>query len=382
MHRIDRRGRPTYNNSVLFKELQMDSEQTNTPPELFGPPPEPPGRPAYTPPYTPPPYQPYPPRSGVSGWRILWGIFFALSVLANVGLFLLLLGLVTVFATRQARTYETTVIREGPADAKIVMINIDGLMYDEQAQNVYRQLQAARNDRTVKGLIVRVNSPGGTISASDQIYEDIRKYRQDEGKPVIAFMQSTAASGGYYASVACDEIMAEPTAITGSIGVLMGHFVFGDLLENKLGITPVFLTMGEKKDWPSSFRPPTDQELQYIRERLLKPAYDRFVEVVQQGRSKVLTPSQALALADGSIYVAPQAQTVGLIDKVGYLDDAIDLVKARAGIQKAQVVEYRRPFSWFNMLGVQQKSTGAFKLDRKMLYELSMPEVLYLWGAK
>jgi protease-4 len=383
MCRIDRWSGATYNNSVLFKELQMDSEQTSNQPEPFaspqgqGSPLEPPGRPAYS----PPPYTPPRPRSGVSGWRILWGIFFGLSVLANVGFFLLLLGLIAVFATRQTRLQEEAVIREGPSDNKVVMINIQGLMYDEQAESVYRQLQAARKDRNVKGLIVRVNSPGGTISASDQVYQQIRKYRQDKGIPVIAFMQSTAASGGYYASVACDEIVAEPTAITGSIGVVMGHFVFGELLEDKLGILPVFLTMGEKKDWPSSFRPPTEQELQYIRERLLKPAYDRFVEVIQEGRSKVLSPSQALALADGSIYVAPQALEVGLIDKVGYLDDAIDLVKSRAGIQKAQVVEYRRPFSWFNVLGVQE-TKSTFKLDRKMLYDLSAPEVLYLWGAE
>ncbi|MBN1505375.1 MAG: signal peptide peptidase SppA [Sedimentisphaerales bacterium] len=357
----------------------MDSEQTNNPPEPFGPPqeqgslPEPSGTPSYAPP-------PHRPRPGISGWRILWGIFFGLSVLANVGLFLLLFGLIAVFATRQTRSYEETIIREGPADSKIVMINIAGLMYDEQAQNVYRQLQAARKDRNVKGLIVRVNSPGGTISASDQVYEQIRKYRRDKGKPVIAFMQSTAASGGYYASVACDEIVAEPTTITGSIGVVMGHFVFGELLENKLGILPVFLTMGEKKDWPSSFRPPTDQELEYVRERLLKPAYDRFVEVVREGRAKVLTPSQALALADGSIYAAPQALEVGLIDKVGYFDDVVDLIKSRVGLQRVQVVEYRRPFSWFSALGVQ-KTTGAFKLDRTMLYELGTPEVLYLWGT-
>jgi protease-4 len=359
----------------------MDSEQTNTPPEPFGPPLEKPPEPPGIPPYSPPPYTPpYRPRSGISGWRILWGIFFGLSVLANVGFFLLLVGLIAVFATRQTMSYEETVIREGPADNKIVMVNIDGLMYDEQAQNVYRQLQAARKDRNVKGLIVRVNSPGGTISASDQVYQQIRKYRQDKGKPVIAFMQSTAASGGYYASVACDEIMAEPTAITGSIGVVMGHFVFGELLKDKLGILPVFLTMGEKKDWPSSFRAPTDQELQYIRDRLLKPAYDRFVEVVQEGRAKVLTPSQALALADGSIYVAPQAMEVGLIDKVGYMDDVVDLIKSRVGVQRVQVVEYRRPFSWISALGVQ-KTMGAFKLDRTTLYELGTPEVLYLWGA-
>lgn len=361
----------------------MDAEQTNTPSEQFGlpqgppSPPQPPVRPAYL----PPPYTPAAPRSGPSGWRILWGVFFGLSVLANVGFFLLLVGLIAMFATRQSRLYEETVIREGPADSKVVMINIDGLMYDEQAESVYRQLEAARSDRNVKGLIVRVNSPGGTISASDQVYQEIRKYRTDKGRPVIAFMQSTAASGGYYASVACDQIVAEPTAITGSIGVVVSHFVFAELLENKLGIQPVFLTMGEKKDWPSSFRAPSEQELQYIRDRLLKPAYDRFVEVVQEGRAKVLSPSQAQALADGSIYVAPQALDVGLIDKIGYLDDAVDLVKSQAGIQRAQVVEYRRPFSWSNLLGVQHKTTGAFRLDRTLLHELGTPEVLYLWGA-
>jgi protease-4 len=376
----------------------MDAEQSNNPSEPLGSPQGPPGpaeppvgavytAPPHTPPpYSPPPYAPPPytppPRPRVSGWRILWGFFFVLSVLANIGFFLLLLGIVAVFATRQTRLYEEAVVREGPADAKIVMINIEGLMYDELAENVYRQLQSARNDRSVKGVIVHVNSPGGTISASDQVYQEIRKYRRDKGKPVIAFMQSTAASGGYYASVACDEIIAEPTAITGSIGVLMGHFVFGELLENKLGILPVFLTMGEKKDWPSSFRPPSDQELQYLRDRLLKPAYDRFVEVVQEGRAKVLSADQVKALADGSIYVAPQAMDVGLIDKVGYLDDAIDLVKSRAGIQQAQVVEYRRSFSWSSLLGVRKSNTGVFKLDRTTLYQLSTPEVLYLWGAK
>jgi protease-4 len=360
----------------------MDSEQSPNQPEPSAPqqmppaPQEPPARPAYV----SPAYPAYPPRPRTSGWRILWGILFALSVLANVGFFILLLGLIAFFAAGQAKVYEEAVVRQGPADSKIVLINIRGVMYEEQADGVYQQLQQARRDRSVKGLVVRVDSPGGTISASDQIYQQIRRYRQDKGKPVVAFMQGMAASGGYYASVACDEIVAEPTAITGSIGVITGHFVFGELLENKLGILPVFLTMGEKKDWPSSFRAPTDQELQYIRERLLKPAYDRFVQVVEEGRQKVLSRDKVLQLADGSIYVAPQAMDVGLIDKVGYLDDAVDLVAGRAGLENVRVVEYRRPFSLLNVLGVK-KDASVFKLDRTLLYELGTPEVLYLWSA-
>ena len=359
----------------------MDSEQSNNQPQSPIPglgqpgPQEQPARPAY-----PPPYPVYPPPRRISAWRIFWGAILGLSVLANIGLFIVVLGLVAFFAAGQGKPYQEAVVREGPADSKIVMVNLQGIMYGEQAENVYRQLKMAGEDRSVKALILRVNSPGGPISASDDVYQQIRRYRAEKGKPVVAFMQNVAASGGYYASAACDEIVAEPTAITGSIGVLMTHFVFAELLENKLGILPVFLTMGEKKDWPSSFRAPSDQELQYVRDRLLTPAYERFVEVVAEGRQKVLSADQARKLADGSIYVAAQAKDAGLIDKVGYLDDAIAEAKTLAGIQRAQVVEYHRPFSWIGMLNAK-KNASVFTLDRSKLYEMGTPEILYLWNA-
>lgn len=328
----------------------------------------------------PPPYAAR--RSGprrFSGWRILWGVLFGLSVLANIGLFVMLIGLVAFLAAGQGRPYQEAVIREGPPGNKIVTVNVAGMIHGQQAESVYRQLKMARKDRNVKGIIVRVDSPGGTISGSDRIHKEIMRYRTEAGKPVVAFMQGVAASGGYYAAVACEKIVAEPTAITGSIGVIMSHFVFQDLLENKLGIQPVFLTEGEKKNWPSSFEAPKQEELDYLRERLLKPAYDRFVDVVKQGRQDALSPEDVDRLADGSIYVAPKALEEKLIDEVGYLDDAIDTVQSLAGISKAQVVEYRRPLSWVSLLNA--KSAGAFKLDRHTLYELSTPEILYLWNA-
>ncbi len=328
---------------------------------------------------------PYPPpqerRRRFSGWRVFWGILFGLSVLANIGLFLLLLGTVFVFAGAGAGGYGTTVLREGPRASRIAVVNIDGIIDESQADEVYRQLKAAREDAAVKGIIVRVNSPGGTISASDRIYRQIRDFREKESRPTVAFMQGMAASGGYYASVACEEIIAEPTAITGSIGVVMSHFVFQDLLENKLGIQPVFLTKGQKKDWPSSFRKPTDEELSYIDDRLLEPAYQRFVGVVKEGRRQVLSEAEVMKLADGSIFVAPEAQAVELIDKTGYLDDAIAMVKDRAGIDKAQVIEYRKPLSFLDLLTARSKKTSLLQLDRIKLFELCTPQVLYLWNA-
>ncbi len=343
------------------------------------------GQPNPEPPAAPPPHEPRPyqaferPRSRSRVWRVLWGILFALSVLANIGMFLLLIGAFVLIASGQARQYDVVVVREGSAAQKIVVVDLTGIINDDQADEVYRQLRAARRDRDVRGLVVRVNSPGGTVSGSDRIYEELRKYREEEGQPVVAFMQGVAASGGYYASVACDKIVAEPTTITGSIGVIMSHFVFEDLLQNKLGIQPVFLAEGAKKDWPSSFRTPTEEELAYIRERLLTPAYERFVEVVQQGRANTLTADEVKRLADGSIYTAPSALTVKLIDKIGYLDDAIATVKSMAGVPNAQVIEYRRPFSLMGLLNAKSKT--ALRFDRATLYELSAPEVMYLWSA-
>ncbi len=319
-----------------------------------------------------------PRRKGV-GWRIFWGIVLALSVMANIALFLMLLGVVAIFATGQRGLLTEEVIRKGPARTKIAIISVEGLIYGEQAKSVYRQLKAARQDKRVKGIIVRVNSPGGTISASDQIYKEISKFRKEENKPVIAFMQGVAASGGYYTSVACEKIIAEPTTITGSIGVISWYFVVQELLEEKLGVLPVVVKSGQKKDWPSSFRAPTPEEIQYIRDKLITPALDRFVEVVAEGRKAKLTLDDVRRLADGGIFGAQEALEEKLIDKIGYLDEAIELAKSLAGIDKAQVVEYRKPFSLTDFLSYRK--SNLLKLDRTTLYELGTPQILYLWSA-
>ena len=320
-----------------------------------------------------------PPRRR-SGWRIFWRIVLSLSILANVVLFLMLLGVVAVFATGQGGFLTEEVVREGPAKNKIAMITVQGIIHGNAAGDVYRQLKAARRDRRVKGLILRVNSPGGTISASDQIYKEIRKFRDEEKMPVIAFMQGVAASGGYYASVACEKIIAEPTVITGSIGVISSYFVVKGLLEEKLGVLPVIVKSGKKKDWPSSFRPPTEEELQYMQDKLISPALDRFVEVVAEGRSGSLTSQQVRDITvDAGIYGAQEALDEKLIDQIGYLDEAISLVKSMARIDEAQVVQYRKPFSLMDFLSYRKASLP--KLDRNTLYELGTPQVMYLWSA-
>jgi len=314
-----------------------------------------------------------------SGWRIFWGIVLAFSVMANIALFLMLIGVVALFATGQRGMLTEEVIREGPARNKIAVITLQGIIHGQLASDVYQQLKVAGRDRRVKGVIVRVNSPGGTISASDQIYKQIREFRIKKNIPVVAFMQGVAASGGYYTSVACEKIIAEPTVITGSIGVISWYLVVQKLLEEKLGVLPVTVKSGPKKDWPSSFREPTPEELQYMQDKLITPAYERFVQIVAEGRKATLDSDEVRRLADGGIFGAQEALNEKLIDGIGYLDEAIESVKSLAGINTAQVVEYRKPFTFADVLSTSKQS--LLKLDINTLYELGTPQVLYLWSA-
>jgi protease-4 len=314
-----------------------------------------------------------------AGWRIFWGIVLAFSILANAVLFLMLVGVIALFTAGHRGMFSEEVIREGPARNKIAVITLQGVIQSQAAGDVYQQLKVAKRDGRVKGLILRVNSPGGTISASDEIYTQIKKFRSELSIPVVAFMQGVAASGGYYTSVACEKIIAEPTAITGSIGVISWFFVVQELLEEKLGVLPVIVKSGQKKDWPSSFRQPTPEELQYMQDKLITPAFERFVRIVSEGRKAFLKPDEVRKLADGGIYGAQEALDEKLIDGIGYLDDAIGVVKSMAGIKNAQVVEYRKPFSLSDLLSYRKPNLLNF--DRTKLYELGAPQILYLWSA-
>jgi protease-4 len=313
------------------------------------------------------------------GWKIFWGIITTFSILANVILLLLLVGVAAVFVTGQKGFLTEEVIQAGPKTTKIAVISVNGIIDDARSSDVYEQIKTAKSDSRVKGLIVRINSPGGMVSSSDQIYNEISKYRRETNKPVVAFMQGIAASGGYYTAVSCDKIIAEPTVITGSIGVIMGHFVLQELLEQKLGIQPVIIKSGSKKDWPSPFQMVTDEQKQYLQDKVITPAYERFVQLVAEGRSAVLTIDDVRRLADGSIYGAKEALGEKLIDQIGYLDDAINLVKAMTKLEQAEVIEYRKPFSLSDIMS--SGGAGSLKITSSSLYEFSTPKVMYLWSG-
>jgi protease-4 len=310
---------------------------------------------------------------------VFFGILFTLSVLANIFLFLMIIVMAVMIPSSHDGVFKEQTVTKGQSSNKIAIIRVEGIIENKLSERIRTQIKAATEDDKVKAVILRIISPGGTVSASDQIHHEITKFRKETGKPVVAFMQTVAASGGYYSAVACNEIVAEPTVITGSIGVIMNNFVIKDLLEQKLGIKAVTIKSGPKKDWPSMFEETTDEQIEYLQQKLIGPAYDRFVKLIDEGRGDKLSMEQVLALADGSIYGAAEACQNKLIDEVGYLEDAVNAAQRLAGISSSKVFEYKEQFSISSILASESRS--AWPIDRDSLSEMAMPQFLYLWDA-
>ncbi|HOK67132.1 MAG TPA: signal peptide peptidase SppA [Anaerohalosphaeraceae bacterium] len=325
-----------------------------------------------------------PPRKKGLGWKIFWGVVLVLSILTNLLLLLALGGMAALVSSTAfsglEQPFEESVLIDGPRHQTLAVINLKDIIDETASELVRKQLEQAANDPSIRGVIVRIVSPGGYVSSSDQIYNEIKRFREQTGKPAVAFMQSVAASGGYYSAVACDKIVAEPTVITGSIGVILSHLVIQDLLEQKLGINPVVVKSGEKKDWPSLFHRTTEEQTAYLKEKLIQPAFERFLEVVCEGRRDVLTPEEVRRLADGSIYPAPEALQKRLIDQIGYLQDAVAVTEQLAAIQGSRVIEYKERFAFWDLLAAQEKT--SFKFDTKTLHQWTTPQLMYLWDGR
>ncbi|HYA85675.1 MAG TPA: signal peptide peptidase SppA [Nitrospirota bacterium] len=204
---------------------------------------------------------------------------------------------------------------------------------------VREQLDRARSDRAVKGLLLRINSPGGGVTASDMLYHELVKFKNDTGVKVLAHIMDIGTSGAYYAALSADLITAQPTGVTGSIGVIMYSFD-GTSLMQKIGLQAVEISSGTRKGMGSPFRPLVPEE-RAIFQNVIDSLQGRFVNTVTESRKLPLETVKSLS--DGRIFTSQEAQAAGLIDSIGYLDDAIDQVKNLAHLKKASVVTYIRP---------------------------------------
>ena len=205
-------------------------------------------------------------------------------------------------------------------------------------------LKKAESDDKVKAVVLRIDSPGGSAAASQEIASEIRRFKEDTGKPVVVSMGDMAASGGYYISVYADKIVASPSTLTGSIGVISQFIYIQGLLE-KLGLEMETIKAGEHKDMGT--RPLTDEERQIMQD-ITDDLYEQFVAAVAEGRE--LPVADVEVLATGQLYSGNQALDLGLVDELGGLDRAIELAAGMAGIAAPEVEEYGLPSSLLESL--------------------------------
>ena len=287
-----------------------------------------------------------------------------------------------------------TEVRSG-SGPKIVLVSIEGVIHDsrgpmdllgfEQESPVARlreELDLAASDPSVRALLLRVDSPGGTVTASHLFYEELSAFKRELGIPIVAQFMGTAASGGYYVAMSADEIVAYPTTVTGSIGVVFTLFPNLSGLFDKLGVEDQTIKSGRFKDLGSVTRPMRSDEREQL-QGIVDDLHLRFVEVVEQGRSQ-LSREEIEALADGSIFSASQAHERGLVDHVGGLDLALELAQEHAGITDAQVVTYHRPREYRQNLYADAVPVAPSRIQlelpgRSPWPDLQGPAFLYMW---
>ena len=285
-------------------------------------------------------------------------------------------------------------ILSGEGKDKVLLIDISGMLTTSKSSGIFdgpslpaqikEELTKAEQDDHVKAVVLRINTPGGTVTASDLVYHELKAFKKKREMPVIAAIMDLGTSGGYYVAMAADHILVHPSTITGSIGVIMVTMNAQGLLE-KVGVQPAAIVSGPKKSMGSPFRPLNDEE-RAIFQGVIDNLYERFLAVVEEGRPG-LSKDKIRSLADGRIYSADIAKDQGLVDDIGYLDEAIDLAKKEAKLDEAQVVTYTRGGgSHHNIYSrydpPQVGPLGFPKVDANSLFSVlsgGTPQMLYMW---
>lgn len=262
---------------------------------------------------------------------------------------------------------------------KIAVIEVDGVI--EDGEQVKKQIDKVKNDPKVKAIVLRVDSPGGTVTGSDFIYHHLKKVADERKLPIVVSMGGLAASGGYYVSMACGKtenvIFAEPTTWTGSIGVLIPHYNVAGLME-KWQVEDDTIKSRPLKGLGSITRKMTEDERKVFVE-LVNESFNRFKDIVKSGRPKLTDPKTLDDATTGQIFTTSQALKLGLVDKEGFIEDAIaralELAQLEAGATK--VVKYHRPKSFVDALA--GASASANQSELKVLRNLTSPRAYYLF---
>jgi protease IV len=325
--------------------------------------------------------------------RRAWGGFFTLLGLGGLGVFFclfisLLAGTTSrgsmagdPWAKLQEKNY-----RSGDPTNRVLLVRVQGVIMDggsagllgapvpSMVKRIKHSLIRATNDPTIKAVLLRVDTPGGGVTASDQIYDAIVRFQKETKKPVIVSMGGICASGGYYVSAPADFIFCEPTTITGSIGVIMSGMNYSKLFE-KYGVQDVSITSGPNKALLNGAAPIDKNHLKILQDTV-DSMYDRFVTIVASGRKLTKEEIKARNIADGRVFTAKQALNLKLVDKIGYLEAALEEAKKRAGDNNAQVIEY---VSQPTIMDIFQAKAGVQVQVGPKELTIQGPRYLYMW---
>lgn len=281
---------------------------------------------------------------------------------------------------------------EGVGTEKILLIPVNGMISDSPkkglittspslVEQVVSQINKARMDKQIKAVLFKINSPGGTITASDLLYHEISAYKEKTGSKIIISMMDLATSGAYYISLPADIIMAHPTTITGSVGVISLQPKVKGLMD-KIGLGVDVQKVGKYKDMASPFRDTSEDERKLLQKNM-NDFGERFMGLVKKHRQ--LTPQAVTEISTARVFLADEALQMGLIDKIGYISDAIKETKKIAKISEdARVVVYRRAEfpedNYYNVAGAVSENLNVSVIN------IELPEILsakagfyYLW---
>lgn len=280
-------------------------------------------------------------------------------LLIALSLFVTGCGTPSLLITPVANSYKLEEISvdegKGWATSKVAIIELEGLLMNAKTGGLLQptenklslfteQMQRAEQDPSVKAVVLRINSPGGTVTCSDSMYEIVKEFRAKTKKPVISSCQEVCASGAYYVACGTDVIMANPTSVVGSIGVIMNTLDLSGTMA-KLGIRSEAIVSGPMKDMGSPFKP-LDPQARAVMQGMIDDYYKRFVGVVTSNRNKLTAPDQLKTATDGRVFSGEQAVAMHLADRTGRLEDAIDLAREMSKSPGARVIMYKRPYGY------------------------------------
>ena len=254
---------------------------------------------------------------------------------------------------------------------KVALIRVEGVILD--SQDVVDQLKKYSKNASVKAIVLRIDSPGGAVVPSQEIYEEIGKLKAETKQKVVTSMGTVAASGGYYIAAASDKIVANPGTLTGSIGVILELASAKELL-GKIGIKDETIKSGEKKDAGTFMRDMTPAEKEYL-QKVIDDVHVQFIEAVAKGRGMRVEDVQPIA--DGSVYTGRQAKAIGLVDELGDLEDAIKLAGKLGRIEgEPKVITEEKKYSVWDLL--KGKDVGNIF---KGIFKNPFPTLMYLYKA-